>query len=110
MIDVDHKDSMLRAFILFTQTCTTAAKYADADLYRKNSLSAIKFMVLKVLAAHGGTMSPSEITEWTLRERHNITTLVERLERDELVRTERSDKDRRFKNVILTDKGRADTH
>ena len=52
-------------------------------------------------------MTPSEIAEWVSRERHNITTLIDRLERDELVRTERSDKDRRFKNVMLTDKGRS---
>ena len=52
-------------------------------------------------------MRPSDIAEWTSRERHNITTLVERLERDQLVRTERSDKDRRFINVMLIDKGRS---
>ncbi len=53
-----------------------------------------------------GTMKPSEIAHWTLRERHNITTLVDRLERDGLVRTERNNRDRRFVNIILTDEGR----
>ena len=52
-------------------------------------------------------MRPSEIAEWVSRERHDITTLIDRLERDGLVRTEHSDKDRRTKNVILTDKGRS---
>ena len=107
LLDVDHEDIILRTFILFTQASDAVAKYANAHFYRKNSLSTIKFMVLQILATNGGTMSPSEIAEWTLRERHDITTLVDRLERDELVTTERSDKDRRFKNVILTDKGRS---
>ena len=107
MIDVDHEDIILRTFILFTQASDAVAKYANAHFYRKNSLSTIKFMVLQILAVNGGTMSPSEIAEWTLRERHNITTLIVRLERDELIRTERGDKDKRFKNVILTDKGRS---
>ncbi len=107
MIDVDHEDSILRTFILFTQASDAVVKYANAHFYRKNSLSTIKFMVLQILSVNGGTMRPSEIAEWTSRERHNITTLVDRLERDELVRTERSDKDRRFINVVLTDKGRS---
>jgi len=81
-------------------------KYADAYLYKKPRLSIIKFMVLRILAANGERMTPSEIAEWTLRERHNITTLVNRLEKDGLVRAERNDKDRRFVNIILTDKGR----
>ena len=107
MVDVDHEDSILRTFILFTQASDAVMKYANAHFYRKNSLSTIKFMVLQILSANGGTMAPSEIAEWTSRERHNITTLIDRLERDGLVRTERSDKDRRFKNVMLTDKGRS---
>ena len=107
MVDVDHEDSILRTFILFTQASDAVTKYADAHFYRKNSLSVIKYMVLQILYAHGGTMRPTDIAEWTLRERHGITTLVDRLVRDGLVRTEHSDKDRRTKNIILTDKGRS---
>ncbi len=51
-------------------------------------------------------MTPSKIAEWTFKERHNITTLVDRLKREGLVRTERSLKDKRFVNIILTAKGR----
>ena len=107
MKDIDHEDSILRTFILFVQTCDAVSKYGNTRLYRENSLSTIKYMVLQILASNGGTMAPSEIAEWTARERHNITTLVERLARDELVRTERNEKDKRFINVTLTDKGRA---
>jgi len=66
---------------------------------------AIKFIVLDALAVNGGSMRPSEIAEWTYRERHNITTLVDRLKRDGLVRTNRNRKDRRVMTVTLTDKG-----
>lgn len=106
IIDVDLDDDILRTFILFVQTSDMVAKYANAHFYGKSSLSRSKFMVLQILFVNGGTMRPSEIAEWTSRERHNITTLVDRLERDELVRTERNNKDRRTKNVTLTDKGR----
>lgn len=106
MIDIDHADPVLKAFILFVQTADVALKYANAHFYKKAGLSVIKFIVLRILASNGGTLRPSEIAQWTLRERHNITTLVERLERDGLVSTKRNDRDRRFVNVTLTDKGR----
>ncbi len=104
--DVDHEDTILRSFILFVQAADTIMKYANTLLYRKGKLSIIKVIVLRVLAANGGTMNPSEIAEWTFRERHNITTLINRLKRDGLVRVERNIKDKRFVNVSLTDKGR----
>lgn len=51
-------------------------------------------------------MTPSKIAKWTLRERHNITTLVDRLKKDGLVRVDRNKKDKRLVNITLTDKGR----
>ena len=104
--DVDHEDKILRTFILFVQASDATIKYANTHFYRKEGLSVIKVLVLQVLAANGGTMAPSEIAEWTFKERHNITTLVDRLKREGLVRAERSNKDRRFVNIILTAKGR----
>jgi len=104
--DVDHEDSILRTFILFVQAADATIKYANAHFYRKEGLSVIKFMVLRILAANGGPMRPSEIAEWTFRERHNITTLIDRLKRDGLVGVERNNRDRRFVSVTLTAKGR----
>ena len=106
MIDIHHDDASLRTFILFVQTADAVLKYSDAHFYKKARLSSIKYTTLRILAVNGGTMTPSEIARWTLREKHNITTLIDRLERDELIVTERSKKDRRSINVILTDKGR----
>lgn len=74
LIDVDLDNIILRTFILFVQTADMVLKYANAHFYRKNSLSTIKFVVLQILSVNGGTMTPSEIAEWTSRERHNITT------------------------------------
>ena len=104
-IDVALDDIILRTFIMFVQTAHTVLKYADAHFYRKTGLSAMKFIVLNGLAFHGGSMRPSEVAEWTYRERHNITTLVDRLKRDGFVETNRNSKDRRVITVTLTDKG-----
>ncbi len=104
--DVDHEDKILRTFILFVQTADTIMKYANTHLYRKERLSVIKVIVLRVLAANGGTMNPSDIAEWTFRDRHNITTLIDRMKRDGLVRVDRNNRDKRFVSVMLTAKGR----
>ena len=106
MINIDHDDTTVRILMLFVQTAHAVLKYADAYFYRKARLSVIKHMVLQALANNGGTMTPSEIAEWTLRERHNITTLADRLKKDGLVRVIRNKKDRRAVNITLTDKGR----
>ncbi len=105
LIDVGHEDIVLRTFILFVQTAYTVLKYADAHFYRQTGLSVIKFIVLKALAINGGSMRPSEIAEWTYWEPRNITTLVDRLKQDGLVKTTRNNADKRFISVTLTAKG-----
>ena len=106
LIDVDHDDTILRTFILFVQTARSVLKYADAHLYRKARLSTIKLVALRALASNGGAMTPSQIAEWTQTERHNITALVGRLNKDGLVTAERNSRDKRLVDVTLTEKGR----
>ena len=67
----------------------------------------IKLIVLQLLTAKGGTAVPSELAAWALRERHDITTLVKRMQRDGLVKVERNESDRRFVNIMVTDKGKS---
>ena len=106
MIDVDHKDTVLRTFILFVQTARAVLKYADTQLYRKARLSIIKLIVLRVLASNNGVMTPSELAEWTHTERNNITALINRMKKDGLVTAERNSSNKRLVNITLTDKGR----
>ena len=108
LIDIDHDDILLRTSILFVQTAHEVLKYADAYLYRKAHLSIIRFVVLIALHRNGGTLTPSELTEWTHTERNNITTLIDRLKKGGFVRVKRNSLDRRSVNIILTDKGRQD--
>jgi len=105
-IEVALADPVLNAYVLFVQTADAVQKYADACFYKKAGLSTTKFVVLEVLAVNQESMTPSQIARWTLRERHNITTLVDRMQQDGLVRTERNNKDKRSVNIILTNEGR----
>jgi len=51
-------------------------------------------------------MRPSELANWTNTERHNITALISRMKREELVTTKRNSNDKRVVNIKLTNKGR----
>ena len=103
---IHHNDATLRTFIFFVETAHATLKYANVHFFRKTQLSLTKYIVLQILAFNGGTMKPSEIADWTFRERHNVTTLTRRLEREGLVRAKRNGKDKRFIDIGLTDKGR----
>ena len=106
MIDIEQEDTVGRAFESFVQSARTILKYIDADLFRKERLSIIKLTALQVLNNRNGVMTPSEIAELTQTERHNITALVDRMKKEGLVTTERNSSNKRYVNVILTDKGR----
>ena len=103
---IHHDDAILRTFIFFVETAHATLKYANVHFFRKKRLSVTKYIVLQILAFNGGTMKPSEIADWTSRERHNVTTLTKRMERDGLVRAKRNRRDKRFVDISLTDKGR----
>ncbi len=106
MINIYHDDAVLRTFILFIQTARSALKFADAHLYGKTRLSIIKLITLQALVSNDGVMIPTAIAEWTQTERHNITALIRRMQKEGLVTIERNTVDKRSVNVILTDKGR----
>ena len=105
IIEVNHNDAILRTFILFVQTAREVMKCTDICLYRKARFSIVKLIVLRVLASNGGRMKPYEIANWTQTDQHNVTTLINRMKRDGLVKTERDGSDRRYVNVTLTNKG-----
>jgi DNA-binding MarR family transcriptional regulator len=107
LIVIEHDDPILRAFILFVQTARAVMKCVDAQLYRKLNLSATKFIVLQAFQHDADvSLTVSDIAEWTGTEPNNITTLIDRLEKDGLIYAKRNENDRRFTSVRITEKGR----
>ncbi|MBA7583244.1 hypothetical protein ES708_25185 [subsurface metagenome] len=106
LIETYQADNILRGYMTFAKYAAKVMRYADACLREETGFSFIKYMVLHTIAANGGTLTPSEIANRTFRNRNGITILVQRLVRDGLVVSERSDTDKRCVNVTLTDKGR----
>lgn len=90
IVEIGIQETLPRVFVLFLQTAHAVEKYTDKELYFKAGLSMPKLAVLQILKTNGGTMMPSTIAAWMLVEKHNMTTLIDRLRRDELVRVERN--------------------
>jgi DNA-binding MarR family transcriptional regulator len=107
IFEIDIKETIPRVFVLFLQTAHAVEKYCDSELYFRAGLSMPKLAVLQILQNNGGTMMPSAIADLMLVARHNMTTLVDRLSKEGLVKVERGlYTDRRQVHVILTAKGR----
>jgi DNA-binding MarR family transcriptional regulator len=105
-IEAYHADPILKTFMLFIQAAREITKYCDTRFFQESNLSTVKYIALKALAISGVTLTHADLAIWTNTERHNITTLVERMKAAGLVTTERSEEDKRLSKVSLTDKGR----
>ena len=93
----------LDTFIKLTR-CTNSL---FARLSERNTLGDItpsQFAVLEALY-HLGSMNQGEISTKVLKSGSNMTTVIDNLERDGLVRRERHEKDRRVINIHLTEAG-----
>jgi DNA-binding MarR family transcriptional regulator len=105
LFEVNLKENDARVFILFIQAAELVLKCSEA-VFNRAGLSLVKLTVLQLLQVHDGTLTPTEIAKLIHREKHDITTLVRRMERAQLITTKRSEIDTRSINVTITDKGK----
>ena len=94
----------LDTFIKLTR-CTNSVL---ARLAERNSIADLTYSQFAVLEAiyHLGHMTQGEISAKMLKSGSNMTTVIDNLERDGLVRRERDAKDRRVIHVHLTEAGK----
>jgi len=93
----------LDTFIKLTR-CTNSVLARLAEKGTVGELTYSQFAVLEALY-HLGHMSQGEISMKVLKSGSNMTTVIDNLERDGLVRRERDAKDRRVIHVHLTEAG-----
>jgi MarR family transcriptional regulator, 2-MHQ and catechol-resistance regulon repressor len=93
----------LDTFIKLTR-CTNALL---ARLAARNSIGDLSYSQFSVLEAlyHLGSMTQGTISNKVLKSTSNLTTVIDNLERDGLVRRERDAQDRRVVHVHLTEAG-----
>lgn len=94
----------LDTFIKLTR-CTNSLL---ARLAERNTIGALTYSQFAVLEAlyHLGHMTQGEISTKVLKSGSNMTTVIDNLERDNLVRRQRDAQDRRVIHVHLTETGR----
>ena len=93
----------LDTFIKLTR-CTNSLLSRLADRNTIGDLTWSQFAVLEALY-HLGHMTQGEISNKVLKSGSNMTTVIDNLERDGLVRRERDADDRRVIHVHLTEAG-----
>lgn len=84
------------------------ANKLDKEVNRKLydlGVSVIKVEILNILAEKDGTR-PSELSQRTGRVRHDITTLIDRMKRENLVMTMPNKQDRRSILIYPTERGK----
>jgi MarR family transcriptional regulator, 2-MHQ and catechol-resistance regulon repressor len=95
----------LDTFIKLTR-CTNSVLARLSERNTIGDLTPSQFAVLEALY-HLGSMTQGEVGAKILKSTSNITTVIDNLERDGLVRRERDTKDRRVIHVHLTEIGRS---
>ena len=105
--EIKVEDKKTQNAVLFLQAAREVMRYCDACLYQKNGLSLIKLISLKLIAAAEGPVTASYLAQLTQSERHNITALIRRLERDGLITFGYSSIDRRQVDISITEKGQS---
>ena len=86
--------------------CTNSLLARLAERETIGDLTYSQFAVLEALY-HLGHMTQGEISNKVLKSGSNLTTVIDNLERDGMVRRERDLEDRRVIHVHLTEAGRA---
>lgn len=97
----------LAAWRGFLRAHSSLTKQLDAELVAAHGISLSSYEVLLFLAdAPGGQRRMSDLAESVLLSRSGLTRLVDRLERDGLVRREPCPSDLRGFNALITAEGR----
>lgn len=93
----------LDTFIKLTR-CSNSVMARLAERGTIGDLTYSQFAVLEALY-HLGPMTPGEVSQKVLKSGSNMTTVIDNLERDGLVRRERDANDRRVIHIHLTEAG-----
>jgi DNA-binding MarR family transcriptional regulator len=97
----DLRTDNLRSFLA---TCDVVNRYADLQI-AKFDVSRSGFNILHALILNGGKMRPTEISKELFRSKNSTTRVIDTLEKQGLIKRETQGKDRRTKEVIITEEG-----
>ena len=93
-------------FLSFIYTAEVVSRYLDIEVARY-PVGRTGFSVLHNLVLHGGTMTPTSLSERIFRSKHAITRVVDKLEKLGFVKRDAIGRDRRVRKVSITKEGLA---
>jgi DNA-binding MarR family transcriptional regulator len=104
MYDLDFSEPTMTTWTLLRQTTISMDRVSEAKLARKK-LTPEKLAVLWACRDHPGPMTPAEIARLVFREAQTVAGLLNRLEKEGLVKRIPKRKGRPFTEIRLTAKG-----
>ena len=100
----DFDEPRRRAWVLCHQTYNLVSK-CEVAIFAKVGITPQQYGVLLALKSIEGPATPTDVARRTDRKTNSITTIVDRLERDGLVKRVRDLHDRRSIRLAMTSKG-----
>ena len=106
-IDIENKNAnidVFRLWKLLDHTKFMIGRLREMELARFG-LTPEQVHVMDIISQNGGTTTINEIVELTMRQHHSISTLINRMTRQELVNKIKTTDDKRIFKVVITEKG-----
>lgn len=103
-----HSKQSLRLWLRLLSCSMTIEKRVRARFAEEFDTTLPRFDVLAALDRNPNGLNMSELSDWLLVSKGNVTAIVERLISDGLARRLPQEGDRRIIRVLLTAKGKAD--
>ena len=97
-------DEAFRLWALLIRTKDTIYRVRQREL-REVNISPIEAAVLVIVRATGRKATPAEISRWLFRQPHGISMLIDRLQKEGLVRKVKDLGKKNLVRVELTEKG-----
>lgn len=106
MFDLQIADEVVYAFVLLLNTSDIVSRYSELQL-RKLGITDTQFRVLVTLRSCEEPPTLTELEQKLFRSKKGLTTVIDHMERDGLVKREKDSVDGRAIRVVTTEKGRA---
>jgi len=105
MVTFQIPDQVFDVYVLFLQTADTVTRYTEIELL-KAGISYTHYSVLVLLDNTPVPLTLTELSRWMFRSKNSMTTVIDHMERDGLVRRVRDTRDRRSVRVVATEGGK----
>ncbi len=100
------KDFTLWWRLFQTRRVLLKARNKELNVYGITNSHAAVLFVIKVVSATEAEVTPGKIAKWMLREPHTISALLDRMEREGLVKKAKDMEKRNLIRISMTEKGR----